>query len=56
MIKKTATQNTSNQYLVYLIDPSFQGVIILFVLAFNANDNRTGHSIYYLPAGKVVSI
>ena len=50
---KTTTQNAPNQYLDYLIDPSFQGVDRIFVLAFNANDNRTEHSRYYLPTAKV---
>ena len=47
------TQNAPNQYLDYWIDTGFQGVNRLFVLAFNANDNRIGHSIYYLPTAKV---
>ena len=50
---KTTTQNALNQYLDYLIDPSFQGVNRLFVLTFNALDNRIGHSRYYLPTAKV---
>ena len=47
---KTTTLNTPNQYQYYLIDPSFQGVML--VLAFNAFDNRIGHSKYYLPTEK----
>ena len=36
-----------NQYLDFLIDPSFQGVNRLFVLLFkNEDDRQTG---YYLP-------
>ena len=50
---KTTTQNTPNQYLDYLLDPSFQGVNRLFVLLFNANGSRIGHSRYYLPNAKV---
>ena len=50
---KTTKQNAPNQYLDYLIDPSFQGVNRLFVLTFNALDNRIGHSRYYLPTAKV---
>ena len=50
---KTATQNAPNQYLDYLIDPSFQKVNRLFVLAFNANDNRIGHSRDYLLNAKI---
>ena len=41
---ETATQNAPNQYLDYFIDLSFQGVNRLFVLAFNANDNKKAHS------------
>ena len=50
---KTATQNAPNQYLDYLIDASFQKVNRLFVLAFNANDNRIGHSRDYLLNAKI---
>ena len=50
---KTTRQNAPNQYLDYLIDPSFQGVNSFCVLAFNAIDNRIGHSRYYLPTEKV---
>ena len=50
---KATTQNAPNQYFDYLIDPSFQGVNRLFVLAFNAIDNRIGCSRYYLPTTKV---
>ena len=41
-----------NQNLNYLIEPSFQGVNRLFVLAFehdNDNDWRTSNKIYYIP-------
>ena len=31
------------------MNPSFQGVNRLFVLSFKNEDNRTSHSIYYLP-------
>ena len=34
--------------LDYLIDPSFQGVITHFVLAFENSADRTGHPKYYL--------
>ena len=37
---KTTTKNAPNQYLDFLIDPSFQGENRLFALAFNAIDNR----------------
>ena len=46
---KTTTQNAPNQYFDFLIKPSFQGVNRLFVLTFNANDSRIGHSKYFLP-------
>ena len=38
-----------NRYLNYLINPSFQGVNRLFVLAFENKNGRTSHSTYYLP-------
>ena len=50
---KIITQNASNQYLDFLFDLSFQGVNRIFVLAFNANDKRKGHSRCYLPITKV---
>ena len=42
------TTQASNRHLYYLIDLSFQGVNRLFVLTFDVNDNRLGHSRYYL--------
>ena len=50
---KTKTLNAPNPYLDFLFDPSFQGVNRLFVLPFNALDDTTGHSRYYLPNAKV---
>ena len=44
-IKKFA----QNIYLNYLINPSFQGVNRLFVLAFENENGRTSHSTNYLP-------
>ena len=38
-----------DRYLNYLINPSFQGVNWLFVLAFENENDRTPHSTYYLP-------
>ena len=38
-----------NRYLNYLINPSFQGVNILFVLSFENENYRISHSNYYLP-------
>ena len=45
---KTAIQKAPNKYFDFLIKPSFQGVNRLFVLTFNANDSRIGHSRYFL--------
>ena len=50
---KTKPLNAPNLYLDFLINLSFQGVNKLFVLPFNANDSRIGHSGYYLPTEKV---
>ena len=36
----------TSQYLDYLVDPSFQGEIRLFVLPFEDNTHRTRHSIF----------
>ena len=41
--------NAQNRYLNYLINPSFQGVNRLFVLAFENENGRTSHSTYCLP-------
>ena len=49
---RTKTLNAPNPYLDYLIDPSFQGASRRFILPFNFNDNRNGHSRYYLPNAK----
>ena len=38
-----------NANLNYLIEPSFQGVNRLFILAFENDAQRTSHSNYYLP-------
>ena len=38
-----------NPNLNYLIEPSFQGVNRLFILAFESDTQRTSHSGYYLP-------
>ena len=43
-----STTQAPDQYLDYLIDPNFQGVYRLFVLTFDINDNRIGHSRYDL--------
>ena len=38
-----------NPNLYHLVEPSFQGVKRLFVLAFENDTQRTSHSGYYLP-------
>ena len=38
-----------NQNLNHLVEPSFQGVNRLFVLAFENDNHRTIHDRYYLP-------
>ena len=43
-----STTQAPDQYLDYLIDPNFQGVYRPFVLTFDINDNRIGHSRYDL--------
>ena len=40
---------SQNRYLTYLINPSFQAVNRLFVLAFENENGRTSQSTYYLP-------
>ena len=45
---KTIIQNR-NQYLDYLIDRIFQGVIRLFVLSFENNAHQTSYRRYFLP-------
>ena len=43
----------TNQYLDYLIGPSFQGVNRLFVLLFENITDRAVHTGYYLPKIKI---
>ena len=43
------TVQEHNQYLDYLIDPSFQGVNRFFVLLFENNTSQASYSRYYLP-------
>ena len=50
---KTEQLNALKPYLDFLIDPSFQGANRLFVLPFNAVDNKTRHSRYSVPTVKV---
>ena len=42
-----------NPNLNHLIEPSFQGVNRLFVLAFENDDDRTSHDEYYLPTVEI---
>ena len=42
-----------NPNLNHLVEPSFQGVNWLFVLAFEDDDNRTAHNSYYLPTVEI---
>ena len=42
-----------NPNLNHLFEPSFQGVNRLFVLAFEGDNNRTGHNSYYLPTVEI---
>ena len=48
-----ATIQTRNQYLDYLIDPSFERVNRLFVLSFEKSAHRTAHRRYFLPIVKM---
>ena len=42
-----------NPNLNHLVEPSFQGVNRLFVLAFENDDDRTSHSGYYLSNAEI---
>ena len=42
-----------NPNLNHLVEPSFQGINRLFVLAFEDDDNRTAHNSYYLPTVEI---
>ena len=44
---------TQNPNLNYLVEPSFQGVNKLFVLAFEDDDDRTSYDEYYLPTVEI---
>ena len=48
ILTKVSTEGL-NQYLDFLIDPSFQRVNILFVLLFENEVDRKVHTGYYLP-------
>ena len=38
-----------NPYFDYLIDQSFKGINIFFLLLFENNEHRTSHKRYFLP-------
>ena len=42
-----------NQNLNHLVEPSFQGLNRLSVLAFENDDYRTSHERYYLPTVEI---
>ena len=42
-----------NPNLNHLVEPSFQGINILFVLAFENDDDRTSNDEYYLPTVEI---
>ena len=42
-----------NPNLNHLVEPSFQGVNRLFVLAFENDDDRTSNDEYYLPTVEI---
>ena len=46
---KSFNRKIKCQYLDFLIDPSFQGVNILFLLLFEDEGDRKVHTGYYLP-------
>ena len=45
-----------NQYLDYLIDPSFQGVNKVFVLTYENIEQWTSYKWYFLPALKIITM
>ena len=47
--KSKLTEQTQNRYLDYLIDPSFQGVIRLFVLSSENRADREVQTWYFFP-------
>ena len=49
---KKASQ-AQNRYFDVLIDPSFQGVNVLFVLSFKNDDGQKRYKQYYLPTVKI---
>ena len=49
---KIATQ-AQNHYLDFLIDPSFQGVNMLFVLSFENENDQESYKQYFLPTVEI---
>ena len=47
------TVEQQNQYLDFLINPSFQGVNRLFVLSFQSKGGKTSSTRYYLPLAEI---
>ena len=47
------TNQTKNNNLNYLIDPTFTKVNRLFVLSFESENNRTSFSEYYVPSVQI---
>ena len=47
------SNQTKNNNLSYLIDPTFTKVNRLLVLSFESEDNRTSYSKYYLPSVEI---
>ena len=53
MSQKQQHRMFQTSILIFWIEPNFQEVNRLFLLLFNANDSRTGHSRSFLPTRKV---
>ena len=47
------SRQAPNSNLDYLIDQSFQGLNIFFVLSFENTTDRTVHTKYYLPTAEM---
>ena len=52
-VNQIKSKEIPNQYLDYLIGPSFQGVNRLFVLSFRSEAQRASHKEYYLLAVEI---
>ena len=51
--QSNVTIQARNPYVDYLIDPSFQGVNLFFVLSFENAADRTVQRKYYLPTEEI---